>query len=105
MECLSSVAAATLPRLCAVVGPVLHGALTIRYAFVGDLVWQVEGLTQREERPWLEARVLGEDPAAVQQSMRRLSAIATRYPQITIVAAHDPRGYVSIPECSPSAVQ
>jgi glyoxylase-like metal-dependent hydrolase (beta-lactamase superfamily II) len=76
-----------------------------RYAFVGDLVWQVKGLTQREERPWLEARVLGEDPAAVQLSMRRLSAIAARYPQITIVAAHDPGGYVSIPECSPSAVQ
>jgi glyoxylase-like metal-dependent hydrolase (beta-lactamase superfamily II) len=76
-----------------------------RYAFVGDLVWQIKGLTQREERPWLEARVLGEDPAAVQQSMRRLSAIAARYPQITIVAAHDPGGYVSIPECSPSAVQ
>src|SRR5215470_6834443 len=23
-----------------------------RYAFVGDLVWQLEGLLQREERPW-----------------------------------------------------
>jgi len=22
-----------------------------RYAFVGDLVWQLEGITQREERP------------------------------------------------------
>ncbi len=71
-----------------------------RYAFVGDLVWQLEGLAQREERPWLEARVLGEDSAAVQQSMRRLSAIATRYPQIHIVPAHDARGYVGIPEWS-----
>src|SRR3974390_3093211 len=24
-----------------------------RYAFVGDLVWQVEGITLREERSWL----------------------------------------------------
>jgi len=24
-----------------------------RYAFVGDLVYQLEGITQREERPWL----------------------------------------------------
>jgi N-acyl homoserine lactone hydrolase len=24
-----------------------------RYAFVGDLVWQLEGITQREERFWL----------------------------------------------------
>lgn len=75
-----------------------------RYAFVGDLVWQLEGLAQREERPWLEARVLGEDSAAVQLSMRRLSAIATLYPQMTIVPAHDARGYVGIPEWSRSAL-
>jgi N-acyl homoserine lactone hydrolase len=56
-----------------------------RYAFVGDLVWEMEGLLQREERPWLEAQMLGEDPVAVQQSMLRLSAIARRYPDITIV--------------------
>jgi len=75
-----------------------------RYAFVGDLVWKLEGLVQREQRPWLEARALGEDPAAVEQSMLRLSAIARRYPQIMIVPAHDPRGYVGIPEWSRSAI-
>ena len=75
-----------------------------RYAFVGDLVWQLEGLLQREERPWLEAKVLGEDPPAVQRSMLRLCAIATRYPEITIVPAHDPRGYVGIPAWSRSAL-
>jgi len=75
-----------------------------RYAFVGDLVWQLEGLIQREERPWLEARMLGEDPVAVQESMRRLSAIAARFPQIRIVASHDPRGYVGIPQWLPSGV-
>ena len=69
-----------------------------RYAFVGDLVWQLEGLELRQERPWLEARVLGEDSAAVQRSMQRLSAIAMRYPQIQIVPAHDARGYTGIPE-------
>ena len=74
-----------------------------RYAFVGDLVWQLEGLAQREQRPWLEARVLGEDPSAVQDSMRRLNAIVTRYPQMKIVASHDPRGYVGIPEWPRSA--
>lgn len=35
-----------------------------RYAFVGDLVWQLEGLTQREDRPWLETRVLGVNAGA-----------------------------------------
>ena len=74
-----------------------------RYAFVGDLVWQLEGLAEREQRPWLEARVLGEDPSAVQDSMRRLNAIVTRYPQMKIVASHDPHGYVGIPEWPRSA--
>ena len=74
-----------------------------RYAFVGDLVWQLEGLAEREQRPWLEARVVGEDPSAVQDSMRRLNAIVTRYPQMKIVASHDPRGYVGIPEWPRSA--
>jgi glyoxylase-like metal-dependent hydrolase (beta-lactamase superfamily II) len=76
-----------------------------RYAFVGDLVWQREGLVEREERPWLESKVLGEDPVAVQQSLLRVSAIAARYPQITIVPAHDARGYAGIPEWSRSALE
>jgi glyoxylase-like metal-dependent hydrolase (beta-lactamase superfamily II) len=71
-----------------------------RYAFVGDLVWQREAVLEREGRPWLESKSLGEDPVAVQRSLLRLSAIATRYPQITIVPAHDPRGYAAVPEWS-----
>ena len=73
-----------------------------RYAFVGDLVWQLEGLQKREQRPWLESKALGEEPVAVHQSMLRLSAIATRYPEITIVPAHDGRGYAGIPEWTQS---
>src|SRR6516165_5632956 len=73
-----------------------------RYAFVGDLVWQLEGLLEREERPWFESRTLGEIPILLRQSLLRMSAIAIRYPQITIVPAHDPRGYASIPEWSRS---
>ena len=75
-----------------------------RYAFVGDLVWQLEGLLEREVRPWFEAKQLREDPTTLQQSLLRMSAIAIRYPQITIVPSHDPRGYTSIPEWSRSAL-
>jgi N-acyl homoserine lactone hydrolase len=71
-----------------------------RYAFVGDLVWQLEGLLEREERPWFEARTLAEDPVQLRHSLLLMSAIATRYPQITIVPSHDPRGYTSMPEWS-----
>jgi glyoxylase-like metal-dependent hydrolase (beta-lactamase superfamily II) len=68
-----------------------------RYAFVGDLVWQLEGLLEREGRPWFEAKQLAENPVEIRQSLLRMSAIVARYPQITIVPAHDPRGYASIP--------
>jgi glyoxylase-like metal-dependent hydrolase (beta-lactamase superfamily II) len=76
-----------------------------RYAFVGDLVWQLEGLLKREERPWFESRTLGENQTVLRQSLLQMSAIAERYPQITIVPSHDPRGYVSIPEWPRSAAR
>jgi glyoxylase-like metal-dependent hydrolase (beta-lactamase superfamily II) len=75
-----------------------------RYAFVGDLVWQREGVLEREERPWATSRTMGEDPVALRDSLLRMSAIVTRYPQITIVPAHDARGYASIPDWSRSAL-
>jgi len=76
-----------------------------RYAFVGDLVWQLEGLLEREGRPWFEAQMIGEDPVAFQQSLLQMSAIAIRYPQMTIVPSHDPRGYASIPIWSRSTAR
>src|SRR5262249_4840255 len=69
-----------------------------RYAFVGDLVWQLEGFTQREERPWVTSKTMGEDPAPLRDSMLRMISIRARYPEINIVPSHDARGYASIPE-------
>ena len=71
-----------------------------RYAFVGDLVWELQGLIEREPRPWLTSKMIGEDPVAVQESMLRLRAIMMRYSQIAIVPAHDGRGYNGIPAWS-----
>jgi len=68
-----------------------------RYAFVGDLVSQREGILEREERPWATSKMMGEDPVAFRDSLLRMSAIASCYPQITIVPAHDARGYASLP--------
>jgi hypothetical protein len=68
-----------------------------RYAFVGDLVWQLEGITLREERPWLMRRLVDVDEALLRQSLLRMVAIHQRHPEITIVPAHDPRGYVGMP--------
>lgn len=68
-----------------------------RHAMVGDLVWQREGITEREERPWLQ-RTLGDaDEDVLRASLLRMSAIAVRFPEINLVPAHDARGFALIP--------
>ncbi|MFM2419748.1 MAG: hypothetical protein RL385_4471 [Pseudomonadota bacterium] len=68
-----------------------------RYAFVGDLAWQREGILQREERPFPQ-RALGDfDGEGVRAGLRKMWAVSRRFPQIEIVPAHDARGFASIP--------
>lgn len=71
-----------------------------RYAFVGDIVWRLEGVTLREEKPWLMRRLLGEDEEVLRSTLLRLIGIHERYPEITIVPAHDPRGFADMPRLS-----
>lgn len=68
-----------------------------RYALVGDLVWQLEGILEREERAWPLRRIADHEPAGVRENILRMAAIAARYPDITIAPAHDSRGCSSMP--------
>jgi len=72
-----------------------------RYAFVGDIVWRLEGVTQREEKPWLMRRILGEEETTLRVTLLRLIGIHERYPEIIIVPAHDPRGFADMPRLPP----
>jgi len=72
-----------------------------RYAFVGDLVWRLEGITQREEKPWLMRQLLHEDEKLMRVELLRVISIHERYPEITIVPSHDPRGYADVPRLLP----
>ena len=66
------------------------------YAFIGDLAWQQEGVRLREERPFI-TRVLADfDPEGVRAQLRRMAAIAKRFPDLVIVPAHDSRGFASM---------
>lgn len=68
-----------------------------RYALVGDLVWQREGISEREERPFIQ-RTLGDaDPEAVRVAILRMAALAARFPDLVIVPAHDRRGFDEMP--------
>lgn len=68
-----------------------------RFALVGDLAWQREGIVEREERPWVQRELGDNAPALVRENLLRMSAIAERFPEITLVPAHEARGFVSLP--------
>jgi glyoxylase-like metal-dependent hydrolase (beta-lactamase superfamily II) len=74
-----------------------------RFALVGDLAWQREGITEREERPWLQRTLADVDPAGVRENLMRMNAIATRFPEIALVPAHDARGFAKLPAFTDSS--
>ncbi|MFO0616933.1 MAG: MBL fold metallo-hydrolase [Polyangiaceae bacterium] len=68
-----------------------------RYALIGDLVWQLEGITERAERPWLTRRLADADPEGVRANIARVAAIHEAFPEMIVVPAHDARAFEAIP--------
>jgi glyoxylase-like metal-dependent hydrolase (beta-lactamase superfamily II) len=66
------------------------------YAFIGDLVWQLEGLTRPTEKPWMMRFLIGENRSEIQAAIARIRAAMARYPELTAVPAHDSRAFRSI---------
>jgi glyoxylase-like metal-dependent hydrolase (beta-lactamase superfamily II) len=74
-----------------------------RYALLGDLVWQLEGITELEERPFFQ-RTLGDfDLEREREAMLKVSALAQRFPSLTLVPAHDARGFATMARLSADA--
>lgn len=69
-----------------------------RYAFVGDLVWQREGLEIPAERPWLSRRLVDEDEAALRAAISHVAALRVRFPELVIVPTHDARAAAELPQ-------
>jgi N-acyl homoserine lactone hydrolase len=72
-----------------------------RYVLLGDLVWQREGVTERAERSWPFRALADVDPAGVRANILHMAAIATRFPEIVLVPAHDARGFAAMPKLIP----
>jgi N-acyl homoserine lactone hydrolase len=68
-----------------------------RYALIGDLAWQMEGIELPAERPWLARRLVDEDPAAVRDMLVRLHQLKEAMPNLLIVPAHDRRVWDKLP--------
>ena len=69
-----------------------------RYAFIGDLTWQIDGIRRRAERPWLLRKLADSDPGQVRQDLGRMIALDGL---VRIVPAHDLGSYAGIPLLTP----
>lgn len=65
-----------------------------RYAFIGDLTWQLDGIHRRVERPWLLRALADSDAEQVRQGILRSAALTEL---MQVVPAHDRRAYEGIP--------
>jgi glyoxylase-like metal-dependent hydrolase (beta-lactamase superfamily II) len=65
-----------------------------RYAFIGDLTWQLDGIRRRVERPLLLRKLADSDPEKVREGLLRVIALAGL---MQIVPAHDRNAYDGVP--------
>jgi glyoxylase-like metal-dependent hydrolase (beta-lactamase superfamily II) len=72
-----------------------------RYAFIGDLTWQLDGIRRRVERPLLLRKLADSDPEQVRQGLLRVIALADL---MQIVPAHDRNAYDGIPRLTPAPI-
>ena len=68
-----------------------------RYALLGDLVWQMEGIDIPAERPWLSRQLVDNNGDEVRQQIAKVAAIRKRFPEIQMVPAHDARAASRVP--------
>jgi glyoxylase-like metal-dependent hydrolase (beta-lactamase superfamily II) len=65
-----------------------------RYAFIGDVAWQLEGVRQPAERPLLMRKLADVNPGQVREDLLRVASLAGL---MQVVPAHDLSAYEGIP--------
>lgn len=68
-----------------------------RLVLLGDLVWQLDGITQLAEKPWIARQLIGEDADAVRDAIAHVAAISEKFPQIKLLPAHDAKAMGTLP--------
>ena len=68
-----------------------------RYAFLGDLVWQREGIEIPAERPWGARTMADEWPSLVRADVSHMAHVHAAFPAMILVPAHDARAAAEIP--------
>ena len=65
-----------------------------RYAFIGDLTWQLDGITRRVERPLLMRKLADSDPGQVRAGLLRAVSLVD---VMQVVPSHALDAYAGIP--------
>jgi glyoxylase-like metal-dependent hydrolase (beta-lactamase superfamily II) len=68
-----------------------------RYAMIGDLTFQLEGLEIPAEKPWMLRHLIGENNEEVHKDIALIRTITQKYPQVHPIPAHDVSAFRSIP--------
>jgi N-acyl homoserine lactone hydrolase len=68
-----------------------------RYALVGDLVWQTEGIDLPAEKPWIARRMVDQDAAATRELIVHMHQLQALMPELIVVPAHDRRVWEKLP--------
>jgi len=71
-----------------------------RYAFIGDVAWQLEGVRRPAERPLLMRKLADVDPGQVRDDLLRVASLAGL---MQVVPAHDLTAYEGIPDLAARA--
>lgn len=65
-----------------------------RYAFIGDVTWQLEGITRPAERPLIMRKLADIDAGRVRDDLLKVASLASL---MQVVPAHDVNAYDGIP--------
>ncbi|MGH8541497.1 MAG: MBL fold metallo-hydrolase, partial [Stenotrophobium sp.] len=69
-----------------------------RYALVGDLVWQKEGIAIPAERPWISRELVDWDADSEREIIVHMHKLQAAMPNLIIVPAHDRRVWDTLPK-------
>lgn len=69
----------------------------VRYALLGDLVWQRDALDPLRERPALVRRFADWDAAGNRRNLLHMASVLQRIPELIPVPAHDRRAFAELP--------
>lgn len=68
-----------------------------RYALVGDLVWQAEGIALPAERPWLVRTLVDVDAGGVRDLVVHMHRLQQQIPGLVVLPSHDRRLMATLP--------